>query len=168
MPHSNPSTIYQLDLTPKLPGFLSTPFKLLPGKLHSKILVHFLNRVLAEQIRQGELDFLSRKRITVKINDANIYYYISLLDGQLISNIAGDRYDLIIQASLYDYLSLIARKEDPDTLVFQRRLIMQGETELGLELKNFLDSLDIESQISFKAIEILLNKSLPIYKQLFS
>lgn len=104
----------------------------------------------------------------VQVNDASISYYISLLNGRLTKVMPSDKNDLTIQANVYDYLSLIARKEDADTLVFQRRLIMQGETELGLELKNFLDSLDIDSRNSFKAIESLLHKSLPVYKRLFS
>lgn len=168
MPYTDSHATNQLDKSPHLPAFLSAPFRLVPRSLHSKILVHFLNRILAEQIKDGELDFLNHKRVMVQVNDASISYYISLLNGRLTKVMPSDKNDLTIQANVYDYLSLIARKEDSDTLVFQRRLIMQGETELGLELKNFLDSLDIDSQNSFKAIESLLHKSLPVYKRLFS
>ena len=31
---------------------------------------------------------------------------------------------------------------DPDTLFFQRKLLVTGNTELGLQVKNFLDELD--------------------------
>jgi predicted lipid carrier protein YhbT len=34
------------------------------------------------------------------------------------------------------------REEDPDTLFFCRRLILEGDTELGLLFKNTLDGLD--------------------------
>lgn len=44
-----------------------------------------------------------------------------------------------IEGTLYDFLVLIDRQEDPDTLVFQRRLAIEGDTELGLRVKNFLD-----------------------------
>jgi predicted lipid carrier protein YhbT len=37
---------------------------------------------------------------------------------------------------------LAARREDADTLFFQRRLRMSGDTELGLYLKNFLDAFE--------------------------
>ena len=37
------------------------------------------------------------------------------------------------------------RKEDPDTLFFSRRQSMQGDTELGLLLKNTLDALELPS-----------------------
>lgn len=168
MTPSNPDTINQLEKSPRLPTLIAAPFRLLPKTLHSRALVHYLNRILAEQIRQGELDFLCNKRILVKINDANINFYISFSGTRLISAIPSNSYDLIVQANIYDYLSLAAREEDSDTLVFQRRLIMQGETELGLELKNFLDSLDIDSSNSFKTVDFLLHKSLPVYKRLFS
>ena len=32
------------------------------------------------------------------------------------------------------------RLEDPDTLFFSRRLVIEGDTELGLALKNALDA----------------------------
>jgi predicted lipid carrier protein YhbT len=35
------------------------------------------------------------------------------------------------------------RKEDPDTLFFSRRLLMEGDTELGLLVKNTLDALEL-------------------------
>jgi predicted lipid carrier protein YhbT len=35
------------------------------------------------------------------------------------------------------------RKEDPDTLFFSRRLLMEGDTELGLLVKNTLDAMEL-------------------------
>ena len=49
--------------------------------------------------------------------------------------------DVTIRASLRDYLALALRREDPDTLFFSRRLVIEGDTELGLEIKNALDAL---------------------------
>ena len=37
---------------------------------------------------------------------------------------------------------MAARRRDPDTLFFQRRIVVEGDTELGLAVKNLLDSLD--------------------------
>ena len=50
--------------------------------------------------------------------------------------------DVIIRASLRDYLALALRREDPDTLFFTRRLAIEGDTELGLVVKNTLDGVD--------------------------
>ena len=40
---------------------------------------------------------------------------------------------------------LMLREEDPDTLFFSRRLRIEGDTELGLIVKNLLDSVDWDS-----------------------
>lgn len=150
-----------------LPKFLSVPFKYIPDKLHSQIMPLFLNKLLSEQIADGDLDFLENRFLSINVIDLGIHFNMSFSAGKLIrSNEKKDR-DLMIQASLYDFLMLAAREQDPDTLVFQRRLIMQGDTELGLELKNFLDGLDLESTGSFNLIETFLQKSLPVYKHLF-
>ena len=50
--------------------------------------------------------------------------------------------DLTIAASAHDFLLLAKRREDPDTLFFCRRLLMEGDTELGLLIKNALDAID--------------------------
>jgi O2-independent ubiquinone biosynthesis accessory factor UbiT len=53
--------------------------------------------------------------------------------------------DLTISASARDFLLLLSRREDPDTLFFSRRLVSEGDTELGLTVKNLLDALDPEA-----------------------
>ncbi|HMA12891.1 MAG TPA: SCP2 sterol-binding domain-containing protein [Steroidobacteraceae bacterium] len=50
--------------------------------------------------------------------------------------------DLTISATARDFLLLLARREDPDTLFFSRRLVSEGDTELGLTVKNLLDALE--------------------------
>lgn len=49
--------------------------------------------------------------------------------------------DVIVRASLRDYLSLALRREDADSLFFCRRLVIEGDTALGLIVKNALDSM---------------------------
>ena len=157
-----------IEKSPILPNLLSIPFKMVPSFIHSRILVIFLNKLLKDQIYEGELDFLQDKKLCVSVSDLNIKYYLGLKKGQLITMGSDHINDIKIQANIYDFLQLAARREDPDTLVFQRRLILQGNTELGLELKNFLDGLDLESNGNFSKIESLLIKNLPVYKRLFS
>ncbi|OJZ18342.1 MAG: hypothetical protein BGP21_04035 [Thiobacillus sp. 65-29] len=52
--------------------------------------------------------------------------------------------ELTISATARDFLLLLGRREDPDTLFFSRRLVSEGDTELGLIVKNMLDALDPE------------------------
>jgi predicted lipid carrier protein YhbT len=51
------------------------------------------------------------------------------------------RPDVTIRASVQDYVSLALKREDPDSLFFARRLVVEGDTDLGLIIKNALDSI---------------------------
>ena len=48
---------------------------------------------------------------------------------------------LTIAAALPIYLRLLRGQDDADRLFFERSLVMEGDTELGLVLKNTLDAL---------------------------
>ncbi|MFT3666676.1 ubiquinone anaerobic biosynthesis accessory factor UbiT [Piscinibacter sp.] len=48
---------------------------------------------------------------------------------------------LRIAASGAGYLRLLRGEDDPDRLFFERTLVMEGDTELGLVLKNTLDAI---------------------------
>jgi predicted lipid carrier protein YhbT len=52
------------------------------------------------------------------------------------------RPDVTVRACLRDYVALALRREDPDSLFFTRRLVIEGDTDLGLIVKNALDSID--------------------------
>ncbi|WP_312928272.1 ubiquinone anaerobic biosynthesis accessory factor UbiT, partial [Stutzerimonas nitrititolerans] len=49
---------------------------------------------------------------------------------------------ITIRGNWREFLLLASRQEDPDTLFFRRRLVIEGDTELGLAIKNLIDSLD--------------------------
>jgi len=51
-----------------------------------------------------------------------------------------------------DFWRLASRSEDPDTLFFQRRLTIEGETETGLMIKNLLDGLDYDWRAHVRAV----------------
>lgn len=48
-------------------------------------------------------------------------------------------------ASAEDFVRLALRLEDPDTLFFNRRLLIEGDTDLGLAAKNLLDGVELET-----------------------
>lgn len=48
--------------------------------------------------------------------------------------------DLSLSACVHDFLLMMQGEMDADTLFFQRRLRIGGDTELGLIVKNWLDS----------------------------
>ena len=63
--------------------------------------------------------------------------------------LAGNRaVDVTITACAADFLLLAARRADPDTLFFERRLLIEGDTESGLLLKNILDAVELPRWVS--------------------
>ena len=51
--------------------------------------------------------------------------------------------DVTFTACAADYVLLATRRADPDTLFFERRLLIEGDTETGLRLKNLLDAVEL-------------------------
>lgn len=150
-----------------LPRLLATPFRLLPDAAHSRLITLALNKALAGPLCDGELDFLQNRCVAIAVRDAGITFRLTIVGERLTACSRSGSADLTIEGAVYDFLLLIGRQEDPDTLVFQRRLVMQGDTELGLQVKNLLDGLDVESLGLYRKIEPLLKRVLPVYKRVF-
>lgn len=132
---------------PKLPAPLTFPLGFIPTRLNSAILACILNRLFAPELEDGELDFLDGKKMLIKVADARLSYRMTLAGGLLAAASDERPEDLSIEGDVYDFLLLATRREDPDTLFFNRRLKLGGDTELGLYVKNFLDSLEIEERM---------------------
>lgn len=66
-------------------------------------------------------------------------------DETLVVSESVEQEDVSFSGNLNDLVLIAGRKEDPDTLFFQRRLSIEGDTELGLEVKNLMDSVDLDA-----------------------
>jgi len=60
--------------------------------------------------------------------------------------------DVTIRGSLADLRRLATRREDADTLFFERRLSLEGETQTGLLVKNMLDALDWDFEAHVRSV----------------
>lgn len=107
------------------------------------------------------------KTIQICIDDAGIVYRLTYNNGRFAAGAASGSAGLVLHGSLYDYLLLASRQQDADALFFHRRLRTEGDTELGLYVKNFLDSLDLDASRYYAAIANTLTHSLPVYRMLF-
>ncbi|MCW8924231.1 MAG: SCP2 sterol-binding domain-containing protein [Gammaproteobacteria bacterium] len=163
MKTSNPS----VTSSPKLPKPFSLPLKLLPVMVHSRVLVSVLNKIFVDDLNDGELDFLEGRSVAIEVTDLGLSYRLTLSGDRLMENSGQGENDLTVTAALYDFMSMASRQVDPDTLVFQRRLVMEGDTELGLALKNYLDAMDVESSRVLSIVEAVSRKTMPVYKKLF-
>ena len=157
----------QTVLFPTLPRPLALPFAIIPDAVHSMAVVTVLNRIFAVALREGELDFLQGRSMRVHVSDLRLTLLLSLQQARLVTSRREQKPDLSITGSLHAFLLLAARREDTDTLFFQRRLRMEGDTELGLEVKNFLDGLDLESLGLLRQLSAVMQQALPIYEHLF-
>lgn len=114
------------------PSLMSVPVKLAP--LPSSAV---LEQVLSWQFRgrwRRELEFLEGRWLSIHVRDIGLLWYTSVVDGRLVVSQQADA-DVSFSADASDLLMIAARKQDPDTLFFQRRLVIEGDTELGLYVK---------------------------------
>lgn len=123
-----------------LPGYALRPLGMLPRPMARQGFVAVCNRIFATALAQGELDFLEGRVLRIQVEDARIDLAIRGVDKRLQAYSGSRPPDVSIRGRSHDLLSLVSRREDADTLFFQRRLRMEGNTELGLHVKNFLDA----------------------------
>ncbi len=102
-----------------------------------------LNRLFSDAIAEGEFDDFEGRRIRLEINGGQPGITLGYWAGRL-RVLNGPPGEATIRGGSVSALRTLAeRKQDPDQLFFQRRLVIEGgDTELGLALKNLLDSLD--------------------------
>ena len=155
------------DSRPLFPAPLSLPLRMIPSFVHDRAMVAALNRVFSNELKEGELNFLRGRTVRIAIEDAGIEYAFTLTGDRLEPADSRRTPDLLLNGSVYDYLLLASRREDADTLFFNRHLQIQGDTELGLYVKNFLDSMDLDSNSLPLYLQGLIQKSLPWYERFF-
>ena len=133
-------------LVARLPKLLLLPFAKLPASLRQAVIKKVLTQVLQSSLADGELNFLQDHFLRVVITDVYLTFYISVNDKALvIESERPEGYDVSFQGESHFMLLMMSREVDPDTLFFQRNLLMTGDTELGLEIKNFLDDFDMSA-----------------------
>ena len=124
------------------PRTLSPLLRRVPQRWHAHLLQRAMQHALADPIRSGELDFLSTRTIGIEATDLGLAWSVGLRDGAL--QVVDDAAEASVKGTVTDLMLLASRAEDADTLFFQRRLVLTGDTELGLLARNTLDRLDWE------------------------
>ena len=122
---------------------LGLPIKLLPTFMVNAPLTRTINHLFHLPISEGDFDFLQNRCLKIHITDLDLSFYISF-DGRQLMATSARHFDVEFQGNSKAFLRLASRQEDPDTLFFQRSLMIEGDTELGLGIKNLLDSLEPE------------------------
>ena len=120
----------------------------LPPTLRQRALERALGRALGAPVRDGALEFLRGRYLGIEVADLGLRWVLTF-DGTALrvvdERVDGHAAEACVRGSATDLLLLAGRLEDADTLFFQRRLVLTGDTELGLTARNLLDRLPWES-----------------------
>ena len=134
--------------TPKLPPLadaiaarLRAVVERLPVQPPSFVLARVLDRVLLPKLPDDARAALGNRTVEVAISDLGLRVRLQLAaDGFRVAPSRSET-ALRIVAPVASYLRLLRGEDDADRLFFERALVMEGDTEMGLVLKNTLDAI---------------------------
>ncbi len=129
----------------QLPGFIARIGGRLPQWPHAVALTTALNAAARFGVLpEDSLAQLEGKTFLVQVYDTGGQAAFTCRGGLFRPLFApAGSPDLAFRANLSAFLQVAARQEDPDTLFFNRELSIEGDTELGLIVKNMLDAIDL-------------------------
>jgi len=129
----------------RLPAAIRWLSARLPQFPPSAALATVLSVALGRLIDEEPLQPLAGRCIELQVTDAGLRLRL-MFTGRAFTPVWDERRpDVQISASAFDYLLLARRKVDPDSLFFSRRLLIEGDIELGLLIKNTLDAVDFST-----------------------
>lgn len=129
-------------LSPQMFSKISTK---MPFLLNAGLVEQLCNKAFSEQIEDGDFEFLEGRVLQIEILDAELRIGLSF-EKQKIKCVHFDtntcQSDVTLSINTSDAISLIQQEVDPDTLFFQRKLKINGDTNLAHHVKNTIDTLE--------------------------
>ncbi len=126
---------------PQLPSLFASVIGRLPQWPPSTVLCAGLNLLFLPTLDADTKQRLMGRIVSIQVSDAGLDGRISLTSIGFLPVLRAEP-EVTISACAWDFYRLARRMEDPDTLFFSRRLTIDGDTELGLLVKNTLDAID--------------------------
>lgn len=133
------------------PHPLLLPLRIVPDAVHAELFTRVFNHLLRGQPLVARLSEINGKSMSIHIRDAASEIHFRIEQGRLQPAVAGLA-DVRISGKVEDFWQLATRREDPDTLFFNRRLCIEGDTETGVHVKNLLDALDYDWEAHFRDV----------------
>lgn len=130
-------------ILPTLPQWVRRVESALPQYPPTAIAALGLNLFLRRLFADDEIARLEGKTICVHMQDAGMRLTLRIERGGYSACDEAITPDATISAEARDYVQLALRNVDPDTLFFERRLMISGDTDLGLLVKNALDRIEL-------------------------
>ena len=131
---------------PSIPAPLRGLLARLPQFPPSAVFAAALTLQLGEILGADAHPEFAGKLIRLHVSDAGVTLTLRVTPRGFVPSGAANP-DLTLTATAQDFLALALRREDPDTLFFSRRLMMEGDTELGLLVKNTLDAMEFKPSL---------------------
>lgn len=125
------------------PTLLRLPLTKMPFSIKAKVISQLLTLLLAEQAKDDELVFLADKWVAITVTDLQLSFEVSYNGQWQVRELTHAQ--VTFSANTAELILVAGAKEDPDTLFFQRKLSIEGDTELGLEVKNLLLSVEFDT-----------------------
>ena len=126
----------------RIPPFVLRPLHLVPSAVIRPLVEAGLRRFFKQSIEGDGLEILEGRQVLLSVTDISLDLMITVRNGQPRLNHSTHEPELTISGNLEEFVLLASNREDPDTQFFQRRITIEGDTELGLEVKNLIYSLD--------------------------
>ncbi len=123
------------------PRVLARAMRLVPADWQGRVLTGLMNRLALSTLPPTTLLFLKQRRLAIEVEDLGLRWVFTGMGSCLKALPANTPAEATIRGRTLDLLLLASQLEDADTLFFQRRLTMTGDTALGLETRNVLDQL---------------------------
>ena len=161
-------------LSSRAPAHVLSSIDYMPQRVSEPLLSLVLNKLFTTALEDEDLNFLHKKYLKLVVSDSNLTCFITVTQhsseaAKILVNMSLPPHlshaDVEFSADTKSLILLANKMVDPDTLFFQRKLLVTGKTELGLAIKNFIDDYDFEENIptpiqhAIKQLSHLLSES---------
>lgn len=123
-----------------VPAWLRRVVSQLPVWPPSMLAAQALNRLWWPMVDGDTRQALSGRVVVLQVDDLGLNFRLIAQAQGLEPAPGGQPATLTLRASAPIYWRLLQGLDDPDTLFFDRLMVMEGDTEFGLLLKNTLDA----------------------------
>ena len=112
-------------------------------RVASLALVTALNLFLRRKLPAELFERLDGREVAIEVKGSGIKASFRVSGAHFVPTRPTAEPCVRFRASVRDFALIAAREEDADTLFFNRRLVVEGDTEMALLVKNTLDGLEM-------------------------
>ena len=120
----------------------------LPAAVVAAAMEQPMNHILRTERQRGAFAFLRQQWVQIEVSDYALTFYVRCTERQRLQvSLAPQTAVVRMRSDSRSMQQMMLQQVDPDTLFFQRKLLLTGDTEIGLQLKNLLDTVCLAERI---------------------